>query len=310
MRSMSISGLIATVILCTTARLAFGWGAATHTYLAKELGSQQGIMNLQEMYGAVLPDMINLMFGYSYQEYLWNETHYEFMKVVEEAKLPISKAFAYGFASHNEDWGADHTAHGGYVTAKTDILSPLLKIKIKDFLVAHGISPDPILLDQIASRIAHNAVESAVDLLISQNEAPYIGMQLSLAAKSRAPSIPKLLRKAYSKDFAYEAGISFREATIIIVNAERQFEEYMELYGGILMQANAMNLMAVQGAKLAELILEKEYGISVNVPPVLMKFCLNAAVIVVKNDYSDELATTLSYLEEELESHGIRPTLF
>ena len=310
MRSMSISGLMATIILCTTARLTFGWGAATHTYIAKELGSQQGVMNLQEMYGAVLPDMFNLMFGYSYKEYLWNETHYEFMKVVEKENAPLTQAFAYGFASHNEAWGADHTAHGGYVTAKTDILSPFLKTKIKEFLAAYGITPDPIVLDQLASRIAHNAVESAVDLLISRNEAPYIGMHLLLAAQSRSPAIPELLRKAYSKDFAYEAGISFREATVIIVQVESQFEEYMELYGGILTQANAVDLMAVHGAKLAELILQKEYGISVDIPPVLMKFCLTAAVMVVKNDYSDELATTLSYVEEELENHGIRPVLF
>ncbi len=309
MRSMSISGLIATVILCTPATLTFGWGAATHTYLAKELGSQGGIMNLQEMYGAVLPDMFNMMFGYSHKEYLWNESHYEFMKVVEEATLPLTKAFVYGFASHNEAWGADQTAHGGYVSAKTDILSPLLKTKIQDFLAAHGISLDPILLDQLASRIAHNAVESAVDLLVSRNEAPYIGMHLLLAAKSRNPLIPPLLCKAYSEDFAYEAGISFQEATVILVKAERQFGEYMELYGGILMQANAADLMAVQSAKLAELILQKEYGISVSVPPVLMKFCLNAAVMVAKNDYSAELATTLSYVEEELENHGIQPVL-
>ena len=84
----------------------------------------------------------------------------------------------------------------------------------------------------------------------------------------------------------------------------------MELYGGILTQANAADLMAVQGAKLAELILQKEYGISVNVPPILMKFCLNAAVMMVKNDYSVELARTLSYVEEELENHGIRPVFF
>ncbi|MHC4533831.1 MAG: hypothetical protein ACYS6K_07760 [Planctomycetota bacterium] len=310
MRSMLISGLIATVILCTTSTLTFGWGAATHTYLAKELGSQQGIMNLQEMYGAVLPDMFNMMFGYSHKEYLWNETHYEFMKAVKKANILLTTAFVYGFASHNEDWGADDTAHGGYVTAKTDILSPLLKTKIKDFLDAHDISLDPILLDQLASRIAHNAIESAVDLLVSQNEAPDIGMHLLLAAKSRAPSIPQLLIKAYSEDFAYEAGISFQEASVILVTVESQFEEYMELYGGILAQANAADLMAVQGAKLAELILQKEYGISVNVPPLLMKFCLYAAVMMVQNDYSDELATTLSYVEEELEKHGIRPAYF
>ena len=42
------------------------------------------------MYGAMLPDMFNLMFDAPYQDYLWNETHYEFMKVVDLGAAPGS----------------------------------------------------------------------------------------------------------------------------------------------------------------------------------------------------------------------------
>jgi hypothetical protein len=298
--------------------LSFGWGAATHAYLAKELGHEPGVLNLQEMYGAVVPDMFNLMYDYEHQDYLWIKTHYEFMKVVDEGKDDESRAFGYGFASHNEEWGADHTAHinsvgiksgEGYVVTKKKILAPQLKIGMSLFLMSKGITYTPELLDELSLAIADSAVESAVDLLVSQNEDTQIGMRMLAAAKLRSPFVPMLLSKAYAKDLATEAGIIAEEAILLIVETERQFEEYMELYGGILTQENAVDLMAEQGAKLAEQMLEGRYGIIVEAPAELMKTTLLAAVDVVKDDYSKELAATLNYVKEQLESHGVENQL-
>ena len=314
MNNRLLSSLIITVIVCAGPNLAFGWGSATHAYLAKELGHEPGVMNLQEMYGSVVPDMFNLMFGYEHQDYLWTETHYQFMKVVEEAKSDESVAFAYGFASHNEDWGADLTAHlssitvnpeEGYVVTKKKILAPQLKLGIMLFLNANGIAYTPELLDELALRIADSAVESAVDLLVSQNEDTQIGLRMQAAAQLRSPSVPMLLSRAYAKDFAEEAGIIVEEAILLIVETETQFKEYMELYGEILTQENAVDSMAEQGARLAEQMLEQEYGIEVEVPSELMKTCLLTAIGVVQDDYSEELAATLDYVQEQLESYGV-----
>jgi hypothetical protein len=318
MKSGLFLSLIIGVTLCAVPNLAFGWGVATHAYLAKELGHEPGVLNLQEMYGAVVPDMFNLMFGYEHQDYLWIETHYQFMKVVEEAKFDESVAFAYGFASHNEDWGADHTAHlssitanpeEGYVITKTKILAPQLKLGIMLFLNANGIAYTPELLDELALSIADSAIESAVDLLVSQNEDTQIGMRMQVAAKLRSPLVPMLLSKAYAKDFATEAGTIVEEAILMIVETETTFKEYMELYGEILTQENAVDLTAEQGAQLAELMLEERYGIIVEVPSELMKTGLLAAIDVVKDDYSEELAATFDYVEEQLETHGIESQL-
>jgi len=271
-------------------------------------------MNLQEMYGSVLPDMFNLMFGYEHQDYLWIETHYQFMKVVEEAKSDESVAFAYGFASHNEDWGADHTAHlssvtvnpeEGYVVTKSKILAPQLKLGIMLFLNMNGIAYTPELLDELALTISDSAIESAVDLLVSQNEDTQIGRRMQVAAKLRSPFVPMLLSRAYAKDFAGEAGIIVEKAILLIVETEETFKEYMELYGEILTQENAVDLMAEQGAQLAEQMLEEEYGITIAVPSELMKTGLLAAIDVVKDDYSEELAATLDYVKGQLESHGV-----
>jgi hypothetical protein len=315
MNNNLLSSLIISVILCAGPTLAFGWGAATHAYLAKELGHEPGILNLQEMHGAVVPDMFNLMFGYEHQDYLWIETHYQFMKVVEEAKFDESAAFAYGFASHNEDWGADHTAHlssitvnpeEGYVVTKSKILAPQLKLGIMLFLNANDIAYTPELLDELALSIADSAIESAVDLLVSQNEDTQIGIRMQVAAKLRSPLVPMLLSRAYAKDFATEAGTIVEEAILMIVETETIFKEYMELYGEILTHENAVELMAEQGAQLAELMLEERYGIIVAVPSELMKTGLLAAIDVVKDDYSEELAATLDYVKEQLEGNGVK----
>lgn len=318
MNKRLFSILIMGVVICSARDLSFGWGAATHAYLAKELGHEPGVMNLQEMYGAVIADIFNLMYDYEHQDYLWNKTHYEFMKVVDEGKDDESRAFGYGFASHNEDWGADHTAHinsvgiksgEGYVVTKKKILAPQLKVGMSLFLVSKGIAYTPELLDDLSLAVADSAVESAIDLLVSQNEDIQIGTRMLAAAKLRSPFVPMLLSKAYANDLAGEAGIIAEEAILLIVETERQFKEYMELYGGILTQENAIDLMAEQGAKLAEQMLEGRYGIVVEAPAELMKTALLAAVNVVKDDYSQELAATLNYLKEQLESHGIENQL-
>jgi hypothetical protein len=318
MNNRLLSGLIAGVVVCVVPGLSFGWGAATHAYLAKELGHEPGVMNLQEMYGAVIPDVFNLMYGYEHQGFLWDKTHYEFMKVVDEGNYDESRAFGYGFASHNEDWGADHTAHinsvgiksgEGYVVTKKKILAPQLKLGMTLFLNSKGIAYTPELLDELSLAIADSAVESAVDLLVSQNEDTQIGTRMLAAAKLRSPFVPMLLSKAYAKDFAGEAGIIAEEAILLIVETETQFKEYMELYGGILTQENVVDLMAEQGAKLAEQMLEGQYGIIVEVPTALMKTGLLAAVDVVKDDYSEELAATLDYVAGQLDSHGVESQL-
>src|SRR4030042_2528454 len=155
------------------------------------------------MYGAVTPDMFNLLFGYPNQNYLWNETHNEFMKVVDKAQLRVMKAFAYGFESHNEEYGADYSAHkhsamglgDGYVNVKRDILAPQLVSPLTQFLVNKGFSDSEaqFLAGQMAPIIADSAVESAIDYLVSQNEDSYGGVRMVMAAGSRSSLVPLLL---------------------------------------------------------------------------------------------------------------------
>jgi len=265
------------------------------------------------MYGAVLPDMPNLMLGHPHQEYLWTKTHYEFMKVVDKADRGAEKASAYGFASHNEAWGADRTAHinaiimpgKGYVVAKTNILAPWLEPAIEALLSANGIPHTPEMVDDLAVRFADVSVESAVDLLVSRNEDRLVGIRMFLAAELRGWFVPFLLWEAYGMDYVTETGTPPLFAALTILIAEKQFREYVGLYGAILAQEDAADLMAEQGAQLAEAMFEKEYGIQLDVPAGLMKLALLVAVEVVRYDYSQELEATLDYVEDQLEVHGV-----
>lgn len=301
------------MLLCSMAAPLYGWGSATHAYIAHQIGKQQGTSNLNEIYGAVLPDVFNGMFGDPYQGQLWTQTHYEFIKLVESAEFQLDKALAFGFAGHNEAWGADQTAHissithpgQGYVIRKQNDLAAILGPRIRLFLILGGVSNANTVIDELLPTVAHAAIETAVDLLVSQNEDPDIGRRLALAARTRGWSAPILLCKAYANDFAATAGTSEAVAAPLIVAAESEFRLQMEWYGTLLSREDPVAALAEQGADLATLLLAAELGIVVDIPADLMREILNTAIDLVEDDYAAELAATITYVREALASHGV-----
>lgn len=294
----------------------YGWGSATHAYVAQQIGKQQGTSNLNELYGSVLPDAFNVMFGDPYQDQLWTQTHYEFMKLVESAEFQLDEALAFGFASHNEAWGADQTAHissithpgQGYVIRKQNELAAILGPRIRLFLLLGGVSNASTVIDELLPTVAHAAIETAVDLLVSQNEDPDIGRRLALAARTRGWSAPILLCKAYAADLAVTAGTTEAVAAPLIVAAENEFRLQIELYGTLLSQEDPVAALAEQGANLAMLLLAAELGIVVDIPANLMTEILSTAIDLVEDDYAAEIAATVTYVRAGLESHGVTKT--
>jgi hypothetical protein len=291
----------------------YGYGSATHAYIAREVGNKQGPTSLQEIYGALLPDLFNVTFGDPYQDQLWTLTHYEFMKLVEKAGSENDKALAYGFASHNEAWGADRTAHissighpdSGYVMRKSDELAATLEPQVRLFLLFSGVPSANAVVDEVLPTVAHTAIETAIDLLVCQKEDPDIGQRLLLAAQTRGWSAPILLCIAYAADLAATAGTTEAVAAPLIIAAESEFRFQIELYGTALSQENPVDALAQQGADLAKQLLAAKQGIIVDVPVDLMKEIMNAAIDAVKNDYAAELAATVTHVRHELASHGV-----
>jgi hypothetical protein len=312
--------IIAT-ILCTVLFAAtlvtdtLAWGAITHAYFANELGYREGMPNAQEIYGSTLPDMFNLMYGSPYNEYLWMETHYGFMKVANRCSGRNLEAFAFGFASHNDDWGADLTAHRdartmpgeGYVIAKVNELVPVLKPQLIDILTAAGVPDAATIADDAAPGLAENFVETAVDLLVKENEDPLIGYRLAIAAQLRDYRIPFRIYGAYAVDFADEFDIPLLEAATILLRAEKDCRDLMRTYGIIftMEMSESISFLLQWGAGLAEEFLKAETGMDIVVSPsILEDFLFDEVLPRIEPDYNAEIAATLTYLAGEMGAHG------
>ncbi len=300
--------------------LTLGWGVATHAYFAKELGVKYRIQNIEEIvYGSMLPDMFNLTFGSDYKDYLWNQTHYNFMEVMDKAEGMQLKAFAYGFTSHNDDWGADYTAHHdgrttpgkGYVITKVELLQPEFLPMLKGILVDAKV-PEAVanlIAAGLAPTLTENFVETAIDLMIKRNEYPEVGTMMLLTGQLPDFGQPSLLKTAYLSDFAKEFNLAYDEAGRIITVAEEEYRELMKFYGTIFTkeESEAIDLLAIYAATLGEDAIKALTGYDITLSPeVLTDFLRDYAIPSVEEDYSTEVSATLDYLEEQFLPMGIK----
>ena len=88
------------------------WGSAVHAYIDDHLGANRPVRNANEMYGGMAPDVFNYLFDHPDQlQFLYAQTHNNFMRLWEVAHRRLGRSVAFGFVSHNDVWGADSTAH-------------------------------------------------------------------------------------------------------------------------------------------------------------------------------------------------------
>ena len=296
---------------------AFPWGQATHAYLAKELS--QGKLNSEEIYGAMLPDLFNLMTESEDYEYVVFKTHYHQAKLKKKARKMGLDAFAFGFVSHNERWGADYIAHRkrrakqlSYVITKARLLDYQLKPQLEAILKDAGIPLAFWWAAQISPELSHAIIEVAVDLLIKRNEDPAIGPEIFHSAKDRPPSIPDLLIAAYANQFAHHMRISYQEASDLIRGAEAEFQQEIIHFGETLTleEPEAIKALSDQGALLMNEVLKSATGRDVNLTSEALHEFINLAIREVEEDYSQEVAATLSYLKHRKNlSHYLKSIL-
>jgi hypothetical protein len=256
-------------------------------------------------------DVFNYLFDHpDWLQYLYAVTHNEFMQLWEEADGSLQHATAFGFVSHNDQWGADATAHHagrtfgreqGYVIAKAEQIAQIASLS-KDF----GI-PIP---DLVAFELYHNFVESAVDILLAQHERT-LGAKMASAALSRTPLLPLLLVQTYAPGFVNTFALPYREAVRVILAAEFGFRRTTVLYGQALMQdeTTAVQLLAEQMADLAEGFVAA-YAPEVALPErsevvKIIKSYLILAMDLCAGDYVQEIEATVAFVAEGLTAAGI-----
>ncbi len=291
---------------------AFSWGWAVHAYIDKQFQTKWQIRNVNLLYGSLAPDIFNYQFD-APALYMQNQTHNNFMKLWDAARSQPGTALAFGFVSHNELWGADFTAHiagipghpeaGGYVVAKAYELKGILD-QVPEFAALN--LPEPVAL-----QVCHELVEYGVDILIKHVD-PAIGARISAAALPPNPNFPMLLEKAYIKEFAEDFGLSRVEARKFFMASERQFRQFMVLYGQVLMQddTTAVALIAEQLANMAVAFLAAN---RIPLPPdfdiskleLILQYGIGQSIGICSADFYGEVAATADFVDQQLAQHGI-----
>ncbi len=278
---------------------ALAWGPATHAYIASRLNSKPFPTMYNQMYGAVLPD-VNLLLGNPLdpQDPFFLATHYQvngygFLDVWQAAQAGTpQKPLAYGFTSHNEQWGADFTAHkrsllygnNGYVILKAKQLCAVLKAQLAPL----GLDTDSLL----TTDNCHFVLEYGVDLLMKAKD-PAIGQKLVGAANNRSPQISALLVAAYG----LEQGTLF-------AGAEPLWRLKIAEYGNLLNQPNAQAVPGV-AAWLADI--GSLLGILPSDPtlPKLIELALVDSMILCAPDFGFEVDGTVWFIKYNFWVHRI-----
>jgi len=156
--------LLLATALVLEASFVQAFNSGTHIYIAERVfPSCSDKINLD--YGSIAPDLALYVASPGKWPTAFADTHYAYIDLRRYAWTSDQRAFAKGWLTHNEDWGADYYAHieyppgngVGYVVGKAEILSS-----------GTGINPE----------FAHFVIEVAIDLLLKWNDDSGLGKKL------------------------------------------------------------------------------------------------------------------------------------
>jgi hypothetical protein len=286
--------LITLSLLALAAAPAAAWGPATHAYVADHTGKAWPYLNRIEMYGALLPDACYFAYGSEYQAACALVAHEQYMRMWEGQYCLRNRALGLGYVSHNEEWGADSTAHdGGYV----DLKSYEWALELGSHPVLGALS----LGQRVA--IAHTVIEAGTDLLVKRID-PFIGSKLTFAALLRGSFVPRQYEAAYAGELALEAGVPDAAAAAILAQIEANFRGAMVLYGVAFMkdETAAIETLAQQFAPLAEYW--GVYGTTEEIE-LLIQYLIVEAVGRCAGDFPAALKATTSTVRMNLWIHGV-----
>lgn len=308
---------------------ALAWAAGTHAYIAKRTYKMTGLVTDAELCRRVLgangPDLFNS---------IWNDEAQALALVLHTrdprpnlapfyaASGDAQHALGFGFASHNNAWGTDSTAHfggrtfgqdEGYVIAKEAIVGAMLADTIAQAL---GLPHDVALA--LATDVSHNFVEYGVDLLLAQAD-PEVGWALYASAGCYlGPADDDFLVKALVPSMAAALpSNATKTAEQWIRVAEGPFVQGLGANGYVLTlpfdvaKAALAHQLAVEGRNYLAWRYAGVPGFDPPPPVELLERLANAgldaAMYVCAPDFMDELEATVGWVNGRMSSNGIFP---
>jgi hypothetical protein len=315
--------LVCALLLVGVVGESFAWGNATHVLVARAAGIPAGPANLHEMYGSVITDMFN--FDFSPQgQWMSAALHSGFMPLQATAGSCELKAVFFGVATHNDEWGADWTAHHhkripprneGYAIWKGGQIAPLLVPELVRIMTLAGVDPGvaAAVAAGLAPEFGHDLSETAVDLHVRRSLDPAVGIRLAIAAQVRPAGVGVWLSDTYAAPLAAATGIDVATARALIIGTEAGYRDVMIQYGlaFALPEDQTIAGLAAQTAPIAEMYIEgalEQAGTPADVtvaPEVIAAFIVRARQMVVP-DWRSEVLATLEYTIDALRRRGIR----
>jgi hypothetical protein len=280
----------------------FPWGSATHLYIDEQLTGKANRLKFNVGYGGMAPDAVNYLFSSPYLEDLYMATHFQFAHLWAEARNQVEKALAFGFISHNDAWGADHTAHHSGITCGE--ADGYVVAKAKELLAMAPLPPELPLSSAQAMTLYHEFVETAINVLMKRID-PQIGTKVADCALKRNPQFPDLLARAYRTVMAPYFG-GEQEAEMAIIAMEGEFRKVMVLLGQALCQDEdtAVQLLSGQMADMAEAFLGGPLPISREQAAALIAQLVFAAMQLCSGDYFPEIQATVSQVDAQMAADG------
>ena len=300
--------------MAVLAGAAMAWERGTHAFIADKLKKAGGPYNIDEMYGAMAPDVFNYLFtmpNVAFRDYLYDQTHHQFLKVKEAVKWGYEKSSAYGFLSHNNVWGADSTAHiasrtlllnEGYVITKAKMLNNWLIANVPQYAALVSEAP------AVGVDICHNVIEAAGDIVLARNDTS-VGAKLMEIALRPKPHMQNLMVRAYAQGLSDVSGsrgyfITLAQAEQLIRSEETKFRISCIGYGYLLQQDESVILANV----IAEFKQLAVLYLALNGLPVPDEGTLNALLNVsfqvadslIKDDYMREIQATIAMVKRNM----------
>jgi len=323
---------------------AFPWGSATHAYIGDKAGKELPLLNLNEIYGAMAPDIFNfypdILDPGSAHYYLYMQTHYNALALWAESQAPRTgergKAAAFGFASHANGQfdaegtindcsvdgpyngsfcGADRTAHGLYGNYIPPPVNPdpkyvidkanLFALPLQAILAQAGIT----VSDAQARDIAHSLVEFAIDIMVAYEGVNDPGDGNGIGKKMIASA---LLRNPEFPQLLVDAYAKGLASTLHMPRAEARkliLADERDFRKTVVVYGQALAEKTEIDAidSVSEILAQlalELYGIE-GVTPELVKPALMGAQAFCRSDYAAAIQGTITMVNNQMQGAGI-----
>jgi hypothetical protein len=274
---LKLGTFLAVVTLTLAPTLAPAFNPATHIYIADQLFPESP-HKVDLYYGSTAPDIANFVTNEERWPTAFCDTHYDFIDLSSYAFGPTQKAFAKGWLTHNEEWGADFYAHI-YDPLYYDPQNPALD---------DGYVVNKAKLLPIEHNFAHFAIEVAIDLLLKGDD-PKLADKLIVA---------NLLRSWQDRNLMVRVFVQKGSKTdwLTLAAAELTFRDVVGRYAWALSLPYPWDRIAL--VQLGMQLAQELYGIDASFGEVWQ--ILEAAIGLCGGDYKGVIDSAIEGIKAEL----------